>query len=155
MNPLYKRTPLKRSWIKRGKSVLKRSYIKKSRKSERQVLINQLDQIVRDILKLRDKVCQMTDAKEGLNVCHFISREVKACRWDLDNVILATSGINCFWMNKYRTRYRDFMVKRIGEDKVIQLEWKERKPAPIYTWQLKVLKLDLLEKLKYYQKKES
>ena len=137
MTPLYKRTPLR-----------------KNSKSERAILIRDLDQIIRDILKLRDKVCQMTGAKEGLNVCHFISREVKACRWDLDNVILATSGINCFWMNKYRTRYRDFMVKRIGEEKVMQLEWKERKPAPIYTWQLKVLKLDLLDKLEYYKKKE-
>ena len=149
---------MKRSWIKRGNSQLKRSYIKRSGfkkrrvKTERQVLIDELDQLVRDILALRDKVCQMSGATKGLNVCHFISRAVLACRWDLDNVILATSGINNFWMPKYKTRYRDFMVRRIGEDKVIQLEWKERKPAPIYTCDLKLLKKDLLDKLEYFKK---
>jgi len=134
---------------------MKRSYIRRKPRTARQELILELDQIIRDILKLRDRVCQMTGAKNNLNVCHYISREVKACRWDLDNVILATSGINCFWMTKYKTRYRDFMIKRIGLDKVIQLEWKERKPAPIYLWQLKCLKIDLLNKLAYYQKKET
>ena len=152
---------MKRSYLKRGNSVLKRSYIKRTgfkkrrTKTERQVLIDQLDQLVRDILALRDKVCQMSGATTGLNVCHFISRAVIACRWDLDNVIVATSGINNFWMPKYKTRYRDFMVKRIGLDKVEQLEWKERKPAPIRTSDMQLLKLDLLDKLEYYQKKES
>jgi len=151
---------MKRSWIKRGNSQLKRSYIKRSGfkkrrvKTERQVLIDELDQLVRDILALRDKVCQMSGATKGLNVCHFISRAVLACRWDLDNVILATSGINNFWMPKYKTRYRDFMVKRIGLDKVIQLEWKERKPAPIYTCNLRLLRSDLLDKLEYYRRRE-
>src|SRR3990167_6987111 len=124
----------------------------RKKKTERQCIIKQLDDIVRDILKLRDKVCQMTGATQGLNVCHYISRSVLSCRWDLDNVILATGGINCFWMPKYKTRYRDFMIKRIGLDKVEQLEWKERKPAPIYTCNLRLLKLDLLDKLAYYQK---
>ena len=130
----------------------KTSLWKRRKPNERQQLVSELDQIIRDILKLRDKVCQMTGAKEGLNVCHFISREVIACRWDLDNVMLATGGINCFWMTKYKTRYRDFMVKRIGLDKVIHLEWKERKPAPIYTYNLRLLKADLLDKLEYYKK---
>ena len=132
----------------------KTSLWKRRKPNERQQLVLELDQLVRDILKLRDKVCQMSGATKGLNVCHFISRAVIACRWDLDNVILATSGINNFWMPKYKTRYRDFMVKRIGLDKVEQLEWKERKPAPIRTSDMQLLKLDLLDKLEYYKKKE-
>ena len=122
-------------------------------KSPRKKIIDQLDDIVRDILKLRDRVCQMTGVTKNLQVCHYITRGVIACRWDLDNVILATGGINYFWMPKYRTKYRDFMIKRIGLARVEQLEWKERKPAPIYTSDLKLLKADLLDKLEYYKKR--
>ena len=45
------------------------------------------------------------------------------------------------------------MIKRIGLARVEQLEWKERKPAPIYTSDLKLLKADLLDKLEYYKKR--
>ena len=146
---------LKRGWLKRGKSVLKRSYIKKSRKSERQVLIDQLDQIVRDILKLRDKVCQYSGKTNNLQVSHYISRSNIHLRHNLDNVVLLNGGIHLFLFHKRPHLYREWLIRRIGEDKVEWLEMQDRIYCkPIYTGDLKLLKADLLDKLEYYQKKE-
>jgi hypothetical protein len=43
------------------------------------------DQLVRDILALRDKKCFTCPAREGLQVGHLFRRGVEAIRWSLEN----------------------------------------------------------------------
>ena len=146
---------LKRSWLKRGNSVLKRSWIKKSRKTERQSLILELDDIVRQIVRLRDKVCQKTGRTEDLQCAHMISRKNHHLRWNMDNVVLLQKGTHCFWAHVHYNQFRDFMINRIGLEKVEWLEMQDRIHCkPIYTCDLKLLKADLLDKLEYYKKRD-
>lgn len=135
ITPLYKRTPLR-----------------KNSKSERSILIRELDQIVRDILKLRDKVCQYSCKTDNLQVSHYISRSNIHLRHNLDNVVLLNGGVHLFLFHKRPHLYREWLIRRIGKDKVEWLEMQDRIYCkPIYTSDLRLLKKDLLDKLEYYE----
>ena len=151
---------LKRSWLKRGKSVLKRSYLKRSgfkkrrTKTERQVLILELDNIVRQIVRLRDNnTCQYSGKKDNLQISHYISRSNTHLRFNLDNVVLLNGGVHLFLFHKRPHLYREWFIRKIGLDKVEWLEMQDRIYCkPIYTSDLRLLKKDLLSKLGYFKK---
>ena len=127
-----------------------------ARKTERQILIKQLDDIVRQIVRLRDKVCQKTGKTDDLQCAHMISRKNHHLRWNLDNVVLLQKGTHYFWAHVKYSQFRDFMIQRIGLEKVEWLEMQDRIYCkPIYTSDLKALRLDLLDKLEYYKKGKS
>ena len=122
-------------------------------KTERQILIKQLDDIVRQIVRLRDKVCQKTGKTDDLQCAHMISRKNHHLRWNLDNVVLLQKGTHYFWAHVNYSQFRDFMIRRIGLEKVEWLEMQDRIYCkPIYTSDLMALKLDLLDKLEFYKK---
>jgi len=129
------------------------------KKTERQKIISLNDDIFRKIIRLRDNcTCQITGLKvdEGevgsyLDVCHYITRSILQTRWDYENCILARKGINCNWMNKYRGRYRAWMVGRIGKEAVEKLELFESyyigKRGTIHTSDLKLITMQLKKRL--------
>ena len=152
---------MKRSWLKRGNSVLKRSYLKRSgfkkrrTKTERQVLIDGLDKLFRECLLLRDKVCQYSGKKENLQVSHYITRENKHLRWDFWNCHIINGGVHLFLFHKRPHLYKEWLIRRIGKEKVEWLEMQDRIYCkPIYTCDLLLLKSDLLSKLEYYKKRD-
>ena len=140
MNPLYKRTPLRKS------------------KSERSHIIDQLDDIFREIIRLRDNfTCQRTRIKGDkytIDVAHFYSRDYKRVRWDLDNACCLLKGTHKNWAHVKHQEFSDWWEIRIGKEAFERLKLKARVRGTIYTSDLKLLKLDLLDKLEYYQKKE-
>ena len=127
---------------------------KMRKKTDRQKLIKQCDDLVRKIVFMRDNyTCQYSGKKDNLNLAHFISRSNIHLRHNLDNLITLNGGIHIFTMHKKPAIMRDFMIRKIGLEKVEWLEMQDRIYCkPIYTSDLKLLKLDLLDKLEYYKK---
>lgn len=85
---------MKRSWIKRGTKPMSRGkglHVRRASKratvdgdSERDIR-DDCDQIVRDILKLRDSVCITCPEVDGLQVGHLFKRGKHRVRWNLLN----------------------------------------------------------------------
>lgn len=87
---------------------------KKKTKTPRQRLIDECDQLVRDILKTRPRVCCTCGKPEApgfaLQVGHWIKRGKLWVRWDMRNVhpqCFACNGRHNHWT----VYYDDFMVR--------------------------------------------
>ena len=70
---------------------LRRGKVRKQ-KTNRQKLIKANDDLFREIIRLRDKVCQKSGRDTNLQVCHFYTRGNLRVRWDLDNACLLQGG---------------------------------------------------------------
>ena len=90
-------------------------------KSERQKLIKANDDLARKICHLRDKVCQATGKTENLQWCHFYTRSKLSVRWEEDNYCLLNGGTHNFWAHKYPTKFKEFWIKRIGQERFDRL----------------------------------
>lgn len=134
---------------------MKRSYLKKKPfkrkpKTERQQVIKANDDLLRKIIRLRDKyTCQKTGKKTNLQVSHFWSRSNLRVRWDLDNVCLLNAGTHLYWAHKNPQAFQEFWIKRLGQKKYEALRLKALFVAPVKIFDLyythKILK-DLLKK---------
>ena len=160
---------MKKSWLKRGNSVLKRSWIKRKPKNytpgqirrlikkatpSRKAIIDNLDDIFREIIRLRDGfTCQRTRIKGdkySIDVSHFYSRSYFRTRWDLENACCLTKGQHKDWAHVKHQEFSDWWEFRIGKEAFERLKLKARVKGTIYTSDLLLLKLDLLSKLKYF-----
>jgi hypothetical protein len=128
----------------------------KTSKSPRKSIIYQLDDIFREIIRLRDDfTCQRTGNKGdkyNIDVAHFYSRDYKRIRWDLDNACCLGKGVHKFWAHKKPQEFSEWWLERIGEEAFERLKLKARVRGTIYTSDLFLLKADLLDKLEYYKK---
>lgn len=118
----------------------------KTRQTERRQLEKELDDLFRHLIRLRDVVCQRTNKRDNLQVAHFITRTVRATRWDENNACLLNGGSHR-WAHTFKTRFRDFWVKRIGEEEVQKLEMKERSRLKITNEEKRVMKLALKKRI--------
>ena len=116
--------PLRRSQMNRKKGIKSRFNRKPSvdGDSERNIR-DDCDELVRQILKLRDSKCVIFDciATEGLQVGHYIKREILSLRWDLRNC-----NAQCPFHNKAHNEnpksYRDSMFLKYGIGVTFQIE---------------------------------
>jgi hypothetical protein len=123
---------------------MKRSPLRRKSKSERSKLINECDKLFRTILLKRDKVCQYSQKEENLQVSHYISRSNLHLRWDFDNCAIINAGVHLFVFHKRPHLHREFMIKRIGKEKVEWLETQDRiNCRPLYTCELELKKQEL------------
>jgi len=109
---------------------------KKKEKTERQKIIQANDDLFRKIIHLRDKVCQKSGRSENLQVAHFWTRGNLRVRWDLDNACLLQGGIHYFWAHVKPQEFREFWIKRLGQERFDKLEIKARYVAPIKLYSL-------------------
>lgn len=65
--------------------------------------------------------CGKTPDVRGLHCAHFIGRRYKNTRWLEDNVACLCMGCHNF-MHDFPAIHRDFFIKRLGSDRVEQLE---------------------------------
>ena len=114
--------------------------------SDRKKLILENDKLFREIIHLRDRVCQKTGRNENLQVCHFYTRSNLRVRWDLMNACLLTPSAHIWWAHKNPQQFREFWIKRLGQEGFDALELKARYVAPVKTQDL-LLTNFLLKKL--------
>lgn len=78
------------------------------------------DQLVRQIVALRDNKCFTCNRREGLQVGHFIRRGIEAVRWDLENCNAQCERCN----SRHEERpyiYEDEFLRRFGGVKLGKL----------------------------------
>lgn len=124
-----------------------------AKKTERQKMIDKLDDRVRDRLKAEyPKVC-VTCGKAidwfhpqknplGLQVGHYISRDIKQLRWYPKNI--HPQCASCNWEhNKNPVPYTQFMLKTYGQEVLDELNEIRRQAKanvkPLKSWQLEEL----------------
>jgi len=66
--------------------------IKKTKYSVRKKLILANDNLFRQIIRIRDRVCQKTGKTTNLQVAHFWRRNILRTRWNMDNACLLQGG---------------------------------------------------------------
>lgn len=121
---------------------------KRRKKTERQKLIDENDNLFRDIIRKRDKRCQRSGSLENLQVCHYFTRKDFTTRWDLDNGCLLKAGIHKFWAHIKTEEFRDWWIARIGQERFDKLKLRNRYRGTIYTSDLKIIKVGLQRWLK-------
>ena len=117
------------------------------KKWNRKELIQQNDDLFREIIRKRDKVCQRTGAEEYLDVVHFFTRGNLTTRWEEDNACLLRKGIHRYWAHSRRAEFRAFWINRIGQEKFDRLEIKTRCKGHIPTCNLALIRDELKRKL--------
>jgi len=122
------------------------------RKTERQKLVKNCDDIFREIIRLRDNwTCQRTGFKldkYNADCAHFFSRDYKRTRWDEMNACLLRKGIHKNWAHVKSEEYRDWWISRIGQDEFDRLKLRTRVRGTIYTSDLLAIKIGLQMRLK-------
>ena len=148
------------SYLKQYKPLLRKTPLRafkpinKGSKSERKQLIKDLDEIFRDIIRLRDKcICQRTGKTSNIQVAHFYSREYTRTRWDMDNACCLNANVHINWAHVKHQEFQDWWLQRIGKEAFDRLKLKAQVRGTVYTCNLRLLKKDLLTKKKYYERK--
>jgi hypothetical protein len=126
-----------------------------AKRTDRQKMIDKLDDLVRDRLKTEyPKVC-VTCGKRldwfhphnnplGLQVGHYISRDIKQLRWHPKNV--APQCSSCNWEHeKNPAPYSLWIIKTYGQETLEMLN-EERRLAKAYVKPLKAWQLEELYK---------
>ena len=113
----------------------------------RKELIQQNDDLFREIIRKRDKVCQRTGSDQNLQVAHFFTRGNLTTRWEEDNACLLRKGIHYHWAHSRRAEFRAFWIDRIGQERFDQLEIMTRCKGHIPTCNLALIRDELKREL--------
>jgi len=93
--------------------------------------IKRLDDLAREIIRGRDRVCQWCGKDRNLQVCHFTSRSNFHTRWALENLILLCAGCH-FWAHKNPMEFTHFMENRLSPKDLMMLQVAKRQTNKIY-----------------------
>ncbi len=102
--------------LTRSRSTLRQRFVKPHKTQDgdtAKAIKAENDQLVREILALRDKKCFTCPKKEGLQVGHLIRRGVEIVRWDLENCNAQCSSCNKRHNEKPHF-YEDRFILRFG-----------------------------------------
>ena len=128
---------------------------KTTKHSARKKLILANDNIFRQIIRLRDKVCQKTFKSTNLQVAHYWTRGNLRARWDLDNACLLNAAAHIWWAHSHPEQFKVFWIRRLGQQRFDELELRARYVAPVKEFDLQMINLklkELLVVLKQYKK---
>ncbi len=92
------------------------------KKSTRKDLIKELDNLFREVIRKRDKVCQMCGKRENLQCAHIFSRSHFNTRWDVENGMLLCVRCHLFIAHKEPIRFAQFVEQKLGEDTLTKLK---------------------------------
>jgi len=120
---------------------------KKTKYSARKKLILANDNLFRQIIRIRDKVCQKTGKATNLQVAHFWRRNILRTRWDMDNACLLQGGIHLYWAHSHFQDFTAFWKMRLGEKRYNALELRARYIFPVKEFDLQMINLELKELL--------
>jgi hypothetical protein len=120
----------------------------RKKKTERQKLIEKLDDLTREILYIRfGKQCVMCESTEQIGVGHIFSRKHLETRWDIDE-----KG-NCYpqcWKHNFahvrdQYPYFNWFIEKYGKDELDFLRARHSISTHLKDWNLK-------EKVEEYEK---
>lgn len=111
-----------------------------------------LDDLVREVLKLRDKKCRVCGSTKYLQVAHFITRSNYAVRWDLDNVFRLCSGCHMMRRNSWHkdpASCAEWVRKELGEERYNALRMRANTVGQrIDKWAVKIYLEEEMKKCK-------
>jgi hypothetical protein len=100
--------------------------------------VRKLDEIVSEIVRLRDKKSVTSGETEKLTCSHLFSRVAYSTRWDLLNCHAQTLSEN--FRHEYDPYpYTQWFIKEYGQEAYDNLHRQYVTPVQFKTWQLKVL----------------
>ncbi len=106
--------------------------MKRKKKTQRQLLIRQNDDLARQIALLRDDAtCQRTYRKANIQVCHVFSRSNLRLRWELDNLVCLNAGVHLYWAHKEPLEFFEWIEERLGKHRFEVLKLKKRYHSPV------------------------
>ena len=118
--------------------------------SERTSLIKKLDDVVREIVLLRDSECITCGSRQNLTAGHYLRRRHLTVRWDLLNV-----HAQCWECNSGDDfgRYVAAMLGRFDADKIEELVARSRVDYKFTNAELQDMLVELKSHLKQLQNK--
>ena len=117
-------------------------------KTERQKFVKILDDLFREIIRKRDKVCQRCGRSDiKLEVAHFYSRAIKKIRWSEDNCCLLCFNCHYKFAHREPAEFAEWWEVRFGKEKLAQLRLRKTYISTLHTHELKVLKIALKKRL--------
>ncbi len=125
---------------------MKRSPLKRKPKSGRQKLILANDNLFREIIRIRDKFYQRPEP--NLQVAHYWTRGNLRVRWDEDNAMLLTASRHIWWAHVHPEQFKEFWIKRLGQQRFDALELRARYVYPMKTFDLICINYTLEKQLK-------
>ena len=122
---------------------------KRRRKSERWGWFKKLDDLLRVIVKERDKICQRCGKDYDLQDAHIFSRRCLSTRWNTANHILLCKRCHIFWAHPNGPAFTLWIVDKIGMDELRALEtnstmvvhWKNPELENIYNGLIDMFKM--------------
>lgn len=113
--------------------------------SERKKLVNKLDKVFSQYIRMRDGVCVVCGTKDNLQCGHLYSRIAYSTRWDEDNAFAQCR--NCNMRHEYDFEpLRKYAEMKHGKKKLKKIYIKYKTPV-------KLSNNDLQDLIKYYQNK--
>jgi len=127
----------------------KRKYIPKRSKSERSKIIAKLDKLISDTVRERDnwtcQRCGRTNKNKKVMTCsHYWSRRHIGTRFSLNNCITLCYPCHMFhWESEKQGAYKAFMLKKLGKEEFLQLEYEATNITKWTTVELKMMYISL------------
>ena len=121
----------------------KGTFVPSTSVSERKRIIKKLDDLVRDRVRKRDKVCKICGNDSSLQVCHIFSRHNKGTRWDLGNLVLLCYYHHMRFAHSNPIEFSEWTKKYLGERKYDLLRYKAKEATKFTTAELEILYKEL------------
>lgn len=148
--------------VKGEKKVKKKTLFKFPKEKSRSQIIKEMDKVVSDYVRDRDewKCCRChtphPPGSKNIHCSHFWGRGKLGTRWDLDNLIALCMPCHFYhWEKQKNADYKDYMIRRIGQEKMNLLEYKAKSVTHFSLNELKLLLLDIKKKYGKDQSKEN
>lgn len=109
--------------------------------ANRQQLEHMLDELCSKFIIGSTRHCITCGTQNGLTCSHYLDRRFMLVRWDLDNLACQCASCNSKH-DTFKTPYREYLIREVGEAKVKWLESEEAKAVKKWTEQ------ELLEMVK-------
>jgi 5-methylcytosine-specific restriction endonuclease McrA len=120
--------------------------MKRKPKSERQVLLKDLDDLAKNIVRVRDRfTCQKCGRKDVKSVHHIFSVKYANVRFDTRNLIVLCFPCHLYYAHTKPEQFRDLIIKRIGLKEFEALKARAMTPARYRIGDLRALYLQLLK----------
>lgn len=127
----------------------------KRKKSERQKLVDRLDELFSIVIRTRDNFqCQKdncTGKGKHMQCAHIFTRGKMSTRWDLDNAFTMCYYHHILWSHRKGVEFTMWCIEKLGKKKFLALQKRSNTAVPMTIEKMKEIKCFLEKKLIEYQ----